>query len=198
MIDTSRRKARFTLLMLAVVFLLPMAAAYLYRPSGEPGNYGTLIEPPRSLQDFRMTAPDGRTAGLESLEGKWTLLYLGGDRCLERCRRSLYIIERVRLTQGKNMNRVQSLYLAPGSTPDGAVADTLVEYAGVKGYRISEAELAAMAPGFDWRGGDESGTPERIYIVDPLGNLMMFYPGDAEPSGVKKDLERLLKVSQIG
>ncbi len=198
MIDTSRRKARFTLLMLAVVFLLPMAAAYLYRPSGESGNYGTLIEPPRSLQDFRMTAPDGRTAGLESLEGKWTLLYLGGDRCLERCRRSLYIIERVRLTQGKNMNRVQSLYLAPGSTPDGAVTDTLVEYAGVKGYRISETELAAMAPGFDWRGGDELGTRERIYIVDPLGNLMMFYPGDAEPSGVKKDLERLLKVSQIG
>jgi len=38
----------------------------------------------------------------------------------------------------------------------------------------------------------------RIYIVDPLGNLMMSYPADADPSKMRKDLSRLLKVSHVG
>lgn len=192
------RKARLTLLLIVLVFLLPMIAAYLYRPSGEPGNHGTLVEPPRPLQDFRMMDLEGEPAGLEALRDKWTLLYVGGERCGEQCRTNLYNIERVRLTQGKHMDRVQSLYLAPGSMEGRVVADTLVEYKGVRGYRISRDELEAMAPGFDWGRATGPGTPERVYVIDPLGNLMMFYPGEADPSGMKKDLERLLKVSQIG
>jgi cytochrome oxidase Cu insertion factor (SCO1/SenC/PrrC family) len=198
MTDKKRGNPRLTLVMLAMVFLLPMIAAYLYRPSGETGNYGTLIQPPRALEHFEMVSLDGREAGLDELKGKWTLLYPGSGVCREKCRRSLYIIERVRLTQGKNMKRVQSLYLAPETMSQSAVAGALVEYEGVQGYRLSRAELAAMAPGFDWQGDSESAAHERIYIVDPLGNLMMFYSGNAEPSGIKDDLERLLKVSQIG
>lgn len=186
------------MLILAAVFLLPMLAAYLYQPMGESGNYGTLIQPPRPLNEFQMTALDGRVAGLDKLKGKWTLLYPGNGKCEEQCRSTLYIIERVRLTQGKNMDRVQSLYLAPATIPESAVADALVEYDGVQGYRVSGADLTAMAPGFDWEGVTASVEHERIYIVDPLGNLMMSYSGDAEPSGIKEDLERLLKVSQIG
>jgi hypothetical protein len=37
-----------------------------------------------------------------------------------------------------------------------------------------------------------------IYVVDPLGNLMMRYPEDPDPGRVIKDLERLLKLSRIG
>lgn len=195
----SRNKGRLTLLLLAAVFLAPMAAAYvayLYWPSGEPGNYGTLINPPRPLESFEMVDLEGNTAGINALRGKWTLLYVGGDPCAEQCRRNLYNIERVRLTQGDDMSRVQSLYLAPRSIEGRAVEETLVEYAGVRGYRISRDELADMVPGFDWGAGEVPG--ERVYLVDPLGNLMMFYPGDADPSGMKEDLERLLKVSQIG
>lgn len=191
-------KARLTLLMIVVVFLVPMVAAYLYRPSGERGNYGTLVEPPRPLQEFRMTDLEGNPAGLDVLKEKWTLLYVGGAECGDACRRNLYNIERVRLTQGKHMERVQSLYLAPGSMEGRVVADTLVEYEGLQGYRISAAELQAMAPGFDWNRATGPGAPERVYVIDPLGNLMMFYPGGADPSRMREDLERLLKVSQIG
>lgn len=191
-------KGRLTLLLIIAVFAIPMIAAYLYRPSGEPGNYGTLVDPPRVLQEFRMTGLDGESAGLETLKDKWTLLYIGGDDCGDPCRTQLFNIERVRLTQGKHMDRVQSLYLAPASMTAREVSDTLVEYKGVKGYRISRSGLDAMAPGFDW--GDAAGPREagRVYVIDPLGNLMMFYPQDADPSGMKKDLARLLKVSQIG
>jgi len=198
MSEPSRLKGRLTLLAIVVVFLLPVVAAYLYRPTGEPGNYGTLIEPARPLQAFRMTAPGGETVGLDALRGKWTLLYPGGRACGETCRANLYKIERVRLTQGEDMNRVQSFYLAPESTERRVIEETLVEYQGVQGYRISKSELASMAPDFELEGAGESGQSERIYLIDPLGNLIMYYSGDADPSGMKEDLERLLKVSQIG
>jgi hypothetical protein len=198
MTEPNPTKTRLTLLMIVVVFLVPMVAAYLYRPSGEAGNHGTLIEPPRPLEEFRMTDLEGNPAGLDALKGKWTLLYVGAEACRKQCRTNLYNIERVRLTQGKNMDRVQSIYLSPMSIEGRAVADTLVEYQGVKGFRIAGPELESMAPGFEWGRSDRSGEPERVYVIDPLGNLMMFYPGDADPSGMKKDLQRLLKVSQIG
>jgi hypothetical protein len=38
----------------------------------------------------------------------------------------------------------------------------------------------------------------RVYLVDPLGNFMMSYPADADPTGMRKDLARLLRISQIG
>jgi len=201
MTEPNARKGRLTLLLIVAAFLIPLMAAYLiylYRFAGETANYGTLIDPPRPLQEFRMTDLEGNPAGRDALREKWTLLYVGGEQCAEQCRTSLYNIERVRLTQGKHMDRVQSLYLAPMSMEGRVVADTLVEYEGVRGYRIARSELEAMAPGFDWKNATGPGAPERVYVIDPLGNLMMFYPGGAEPSGMKKDLERLLKVSQIG
>lgn len=199
MTEPNRRKGRLTLLMIVVVFLLPVVAAYLYRPSGEAGNHGTLIEPPQPLSSFEMTGLDGETVGVDALRGKWTLLYAGEERCGETCRRSLFKIERVRLTQGEDMSWVQSLYLAPSSVDPGAVADALVEYQGLQGYLIAPSELASMAPVLaDGEDGGEPVNEKRIYLIDPLGNLMMYYSRDADPSGMKEDLERLLKVSQIG
>ncbi len=37
-----------------------------------------------------------------------------------------------------------------------------------------------------------------VYVADPLGNVMMRFPANAEPRRMLKDLERLLKASQIG
>ncbi len=67
MSEPNPRNARLTLLLIIAVFAVPMIAAYLYRPTGEPASHGTLIDPPRPLQDFRMTGLDG-----------------GGSRCSER------------------------------------------------------------------------------------------------------------------
>jgi len=39
---------------------------------------------------------------------------------------------------------------------------------------------------------------EHIYLVDPLGNLMLRFPPDPDPSRMIKDLERLLRYSRIG
>ncbi|MFU8797378.1 MAG: hypothetical protein ACNA7Y_01585 [Gammaproteobacteria bacterium] len=40
--------------------------------------------------------------------------------------------------------------------------------------------------------------PGRIYLVDPLGNIFMYYPDAVLPKDLKADLVRLLKISRIG
>ena len=37
-----------------------------------------------------------------------------------------------------------------------------------------------------------------MYLIDPLGNLMMFYAADAKPKGMLEDMKRLLRLSSIG
>jgi len=38
----------------------------------------------------------------------------------------------------------------------------------------------------------------RIYLIDPLGNLMMSYSPRSEPKGILSDMKKLLKLSHIG
>ena len=58
--------------------------------------------------------------------------------------------------------------------------------------------VAELARQFTLPAGSPLDDPDRIYVVDPLGNLMMSYPAGADPNGIRKDLARLLRVSRIG
>ena len=51
---------------------------------------------------------------------------------------------------------------------------------------------------FEIGNGDLPIEAQRLYIIDPLGNLMMSYPPDINPRGIMKDLKKLLKFSRIG
>jgi hypothetical protein len=58
--------------------------------------------------------------------------------------------------------------------------------------------VRAADPALLARFAEPGAPPERIYLVDPLGNLMMRFPRDPDPKLMMKDLSRLLKASQIG
>jgi hypothetical protein len=38
----------------------------------------------------------------------------------------------------------------------------------------------------------------RVYLIDPLGNLMMFYAADVKSKGMLEDMKRLLRLSSVG
>ena len=38
-------------------------------------------------------------------------------------------------------------------------------------------------------------TDQGLFLVDPRGYLMMYYPYDTNPSGIIRDLKRLLRLS---
>lgn len=148
--------------------------AYLLGLHGKAGNYGELLAP-RVLE-----AP-----AFEALRGKWLLVTFDAAACNAACEKKLYVVRQVRRAQGAGAERMERLWLlTDGAKPRPEVL------AAIEGAHVQRAA------------GEERLFPgnalEHIYLVDPLGNLMMRYPSDPAPEKMIKDLERLLKLSRIG
>ena len=169
---STRLKLGLVFLACAAPFVLGWAAWYFGWGTGEPGNYGELIEPrPLSGPAF------------EPLRGKWVLVSFDSAACDAYCQKKLYFMRQIRTAQGKERERVERVWaLTDAGSPRG---ELLAQF---EGTRITQADP-----------GPFPGNPrEHIYLIDPLGNLMMRYPRDPDPSRMLKDLQRLLRYSRIG
>ena len=117
----------------------------------------------------------------------------GGD-CPRACVDRLFHLRQVRLTTGKERERVERVWLIPDQAPLPTIV--IRAYDGTQMLRADPAELARWLP----VPADEppGAYAEHIYIVDPLGNLMMRFPRDADPNRTKRDLAKLLMASRVG
>ena len=188
-----QRRSRRLLIGLAVLFLAPLAVSfYLYYGHSElqPGsrvNRGELIQPVRSLPQDSLALLAGGETGPDFLLHKWTLLYAAPQACDADCRRRLYDMRQVRIALDRDMPRVQRVFIAP---PDCCEAGFLAtQHPDLVTVRADAA--ARLLDALPHGAGD-------IYIVDPLGNLMMAYAPDAPAKGLLEDMKRLLKLSHIG
>lgn len=189
---------------LALIFLAPSFVAFVMHKTGDEGwrpegttNRGKLVHPARPLE-MPASLKIGDVALNDYLKGKWTLLYIGGNACDEACNGNLYKMRQIRTAQNENMRRVQKLYLVLDETLPAELASMLEEhYPVLDVLPLAAADRSAIAPYFDIDGKGMAGA-ERVYFIDPLGNLMMYYPADADPSGMLKDLKKLLKYSKFG
>lgn len=176
--------------MLAIT-ITPVAASYLIFylwPPSRTVNYGELIEP-RQLPEARLTLADGTPFRLSRLRGKWVLVTVDSAACNAACQKKLYYMRQVRLAQGKEMERVERAFLI---NDGGALApDKMAPYAGTWMIRAAGNDVLRLFPA---RGASSA----HIYLIDPLGNLMMRYPPDPDARRMIKDLKRLLKASRIG
>jgi len=190
--DLTPRASRWPLVWIAVASLAPFLLAYLtfyfWAPEGRM-NYGELIEPAHPLPDVPLALADGEPFRFNSLRGKWVLLIVAPGACDEPCRRGLYHLRQLRRAQGKNMDRIERVWLiSDEARVDPALAQAFEGTRFVRGAGTALARVDAFT-------GAPSGT---LYVVDPLGNPILRYPPDADPSRVLRDIARLLKVSQIG
>ncbi|MDH3980467.1 MAG: hypothetical protein OEU91_08155 [Gammaproteobacteria bacterium] len=196
--------SRQAFVVLFLIFLAPGFVAWVMHQSGEQGwrpagmvNQGSLVHPARPL-----TMPADLVAGDRSLnvflQGLWTIVYIGDSDCDAVCNENLYKMRQVRTAQNENMKRVQTLYLMQGERMSDSLAQLVQEeYPKLTVVPVSAAQAGVVAPSFLIE-GTAMQQAERVYFVDPLGNLMMYYEADADPSGMLKDLGKLLKYSKIG
>lgn len=199
---TSLRKQRIKLLVIFAMFAVPVLVAFVWnanldrwRPSGTT-NYGELIAPARPLSDFSMPDLAGERITQEFLRERWTLVYIGAAACDQACRTNLYNIRQVRMALNEKIDRVQRLWVISDGRGSEKLPALLAEHPGLKVANPDAAELARFLAQFN--NADGSPIPGRVYVVDPLGNLMMRYPIAPEPKRMLKDLERLLKTSWVG
>ncbi len=195
------KKNRKILVMVAAVFVLPVLASMtLYMTKWRPaatGNHGELIQPARPIGDVALHNLDGKIVKFESLHGKWTMVQFGASTCAEDCIKNLYYMRQVHIAQGKEADRMQRLFIMTDTKSEAAMKSKLVEYPDMGVWTGSSEEMTALAKKFGAQ--DEIlAAGQGIYLVDPLGNVMMRYASGTDPAGMRKDIVRLLKYSWVG
>jgi cytochrome oxidase Cu insertion factor (SCO1/SenC/PrrC family) len=201
--DTQRRRGRRQLLLLASLFFVPLLLAFwLYyggsgwRPAGGT-NKGDLINPAVPLPSVALAKPDGTRTPATFLQGKWTIAYVGDGACDERCHKALYLSRQTWISLNKDMDRVQRVFLATGPRVDTQFVatehgDLLVA---ILGDDAASNSLLAKFPVPD---GAAPAAAGRLYLIDPLGNLVLSYSAAAPDKALLTDVKKLLRLSHIG
>jgi len=178
--DAVRRKNRSQLMLIFAITFISLGASYLLfymvRDSGVWGttNNGVFIDPPVNIHNLELTVD-----GLPLPErGKWWLFINAGASCDEACEHALQQLRALHILLNKEATRVDRALVTDGSF---SITEYLTTYPGL---------VHVVAP--------EIGLEQGIFIVDPLGNLVFFYPMEDAGKPVLDDLKRLLKLSQIG
>lgn len=183
-----------------IVAILPVAASIsLYVSGWRPSatvNHGDLIAPPHKLTDTPMQDIDGKTVHFGDLHGKWGMLYFGSSACPEECMRNLFRMRQIYIAQGKDSERVERAFITNDGAPS-TLKGKLADYTGMHIWTADAAALPMIASNF---GTDATQLMQQhnIYLIDPMGNLIMRFAPDLDPAGMRKDLERLLKYSGAG
>ena len=182
------RSNRLPLFIILVVFAAPLAGAFwlYYGSSWRPSlrtNHGKLIEPAIAL-------PGQRAATL--FQGKWTLLVLGRGEagCDAGCRSALVYARHTWLSLGQLTPRVQRVLLAGAGCCDASYLQR--EQVGLIAIDVAGSEAQPLVRAIP------EPRAQAIFVVDPLGNLMMRYDVRQDPRGLREDLKKLLELSHIG
>jgi cytochrome oxidase Cu insertion factor (SCO1/SenC/PrrC family) len=158
-------------------------------------NYGQIITPPIQLEDLSLIDPLN-TERNDTLHGKWSMIYVT-ELCDKVCMKNIYRMRQIHLAMGKHSLRVQKVLFLTDQNVDELPA-LLVNYAGQQVINIDAIDSDVLLDKFRLKNDSNPLKAERIYISDPLGNLMMSYPPDINPKGILKDLKKLLRASRIG
>ncbi|TSE19267.1 hypothetical protein Talka_01691 [Tepidimonas alkaliphilus] len=185
------RAGRLKMLLLLLVAASPVIASYVtyyvIRPEGRR-NYGELIEPQRPLPAIVGLDPQGKPVPLTALRDQWLFISVADSACDAQCERHLYLQRQLRESLGKDKDRMDWVWLRTGSREfpqrlAAALAPAVVLW-------VDERELAQwLQPAEGHRLSDH------LYVVDPLGHWMMRFPAEADPSRMRRDLERLMRAS---
>jgi hypothetical protein len=188
-------RGRWKLFAVLAVCAAPLAASYftyfVVKPTSR-NNYGELIDPRNyPIPPLASTTLDGRPEALEKYKGKWIMLKVGGGSCPQACQEQLFTMRQERLMTGKERDRIERVWLVTDRTP----IDTMLirKY---DGTHMLYADPKAVSKWLPVPAGTT--VDDHIYLIDPLGNLMMRFPTDPDPRKMYKDISKLLKASAIG
>jgi hypothetical protein len=184
--------------LLAIVFacslpvLLAYLAYYVVRPQGEAA-FGELISPVRTVPVAMATNLDGTQVPLPSLKAQWLLVKVDGGECAQDCQKQLLMLRQFRLMLGKDMDRVDWVWLISDQVPVNPVLSQGLKKDQATVLRVDPQVLQA------WFAAPQGKLlKDFIFVVDPMGNTMMRLPARFDSAGAAKarrDMEHLLRAS---
>ena len=199
---TKPRKSKSGLIIvvaLIAIFALPeiiavSLQAMKWRPKSTT-NRGELVQPPRAIKDFEFQTIDNKTVKFSEFRKKWIMVFFADSVCNDLCLKNIYLMRQVQTALGKEQDRVQRVFVPNGQIAPETLKIMLKEYPGMTVLAGSQQNVDALSLQFVLPGMTTVDT-QRIYLVDPLGNLMMSYRDN--PKGMLKDMVHLMKISWSG
>lgn len=201
--EAQRNKGRREFLLLVAVFFLPIIIVLVLYFNlakwdiGGERNHGELIQPPRQLQDVALVDQEGETFRFSDVRDKWLMIQFGDASCNPECVEKLYLMRQIRLAQGGNRQRLVRIYISAEGEPQVSLREVLADHPDMKVVYGDDSSLQKVIEQFKHDTGTGPSV-QSMYLADPRGYLMMSYPGDYEPKGAIRDLERLLKFARSG
>ena len=184
-------RSRLILLGVALVFIIPILVSWylVFFSDFKKGDGGTqkgeLISPVIPLGEPEVFNLKSKT--IESINGKWTLLFFVENECNQLCEGKLYQLRQIRLALGKDRDKVDRLLVSKNKQQWSQYTNS---FNGQKYIDPTSRDYNRLIKKFnDYAGLDLKAT----YLIDPYGFLMMKYPQDDNPMGTIKDIERLIK-----
>jgi len=184
-------RSRLILLGVALVFIIPILVSWylVFFSDFKKGDGGTqkgeLISPVIPLGEPEVFNLKSKT--IESINGKWTLLFFVENECNQLCEDKLYQLRQIRLALGKDRDKIDRLLVSKNKQQWSQYTNS---FNGQKYIDPTSRDYNRLIKKFnDYAGLDLKAT----YLIDPYGFLMMKYPQDDNPMGTIKDIERLIK-----
>ena len=183
---------------LFLAFAAPVVLAYymyFFADIKSFSNHGEILNPIVHIRQFKLMEATGKPVEEVNLTYKWRLIFFLEKDCDEACLKRLYDIRQIYTALGKDRHRVLQMlvHLEPPSKPlQTWLAKTYLDPKRMVEYYADEKAVqeALGANGFIRNNS--------IYIMDPMGNVMMRFTADQPDKDVLTDLKKLLKASQIG
>jgi cytochrome oxidase Cu insertion factor (SCO1/SenC/PrrC family) len=211
--DRSKLKLSLILLMVTVPISLATLVYHFSFNTGSLGttSRGTLVVPVIDITELQLQDADDQpaylgfeelTAGVTPKQYKprpWQLLYFGGENCDASCQQRLYFLRQLHVRLGGDSSRVKRAYVLTGSGAAQVDAATMTYLQDQQAdMRILHGNLATMANVLHRSSTSDPISGHYIYLMDPVGNLMLYFTPDEDAEDILKDLKKLLDASSLG
>ena len=199
--ENSNKKNKIIIIVIVLVFIAPSILSWYifnhtdYLESRGTSNYGQIITPSIQLENLSLIDPLD-TQRMDTLYGKWSMIYVA-ELCDDICMQNVYRMRQIHIGMGKHSLRVQKVLFLIDQDLD-ELSSLLANYKGQQVISTNTIDIDILLEKFRIKNIKDPSRSQRIYISDPLGNLMMSYPPNINPKGILKDLKKLLRTSRIG
>ena len=135
-------------------------------------NRGQLITPPVKIDALHLRDNSDQPLDYSQPEPRWSYLILGGARCEGMCERMLFLTGQTHKLMGKNINKVQRIYVGLGGNVDESLQQVITEQG--KSLKLAYADKEAVAKALSNLAINPL-ADNLVFLVDPRGWVMMYY-----------------------
>ena len=183
-------------LLIVFIFALPFFISYMIMDDytldkkWNKTNYGELIEPVISITNIPITNVNNDLKNTSLLNGKWILIYQPHNTCMEQCLNEIYLLRQVHTALGKDADRLTRLLLSNKNTDNNLLTQVKKSYPNFIIVNKKPDALHGLIKKIS------SSSP--LFLVDPLGNVILKYEDNFEGKKLLKDIKKLFRLSRVG